>query len=576
MRLVFHVFLGLLLLLSASASSLSLTIEPRFQGEPLRIDSMVHQTAAGETISMSRLSYLLGGFALQREDGSWLELPKQYAWMDAATRRKEVTLVDIPQARYQALRFHVGPDAEANAAAVGGIAALHPLNPNVNSLHWSWQGGYIFLALEGYFRVGNEKPQGFAWHLARDPNRTMIHLSTDLNLTQDCGLLAYFDLAHLLNAPRPLSFRKDGVATHSREGDPIAAALVSNLQGAFRVHQVVAGQNLVRTIPASKPIDFPAAPTPYRFTLSKTFPLPALPLDNPLIIERIELGKKLFHDTRLSRDQTISCASCHDHERSFTDGKSFSRGVEGRIGTRNSMSLINLAWKKEFFWDGRASSLREQVLQPIADHQEMDSKVEKVAGLLARDPQYQTMFAAAFRSPGITPEKMALCLEQFLLTLTARDAKFDRAMNGAETLTAEEQRGFELFMTEYDPRTGQKGADCFHCHGGALFSDHQFHNNGLSGNDAGRAQVTGNDVDRNKFATPSLRNVALTAPYMHDGRFATLEEVIDHYTSGVQSSATLDPSLAKHPAGGLPLSLADKAALVAFLKTLTEHSLVKP
>ena len=183
------------------------------------------------------------------------------------------------------------------------------------------------------------------------------------------------------------------------------------------------------------------------------------------------------------------------------------------------------------------------------------------------------MFAAAFGSPQITAEKIGLALEQFVLTLTSFDSKFDRAMGGQAKLAADEQRGFELFMTEYEPRTGQFGADCFHCHGGANFSTHGFANNGLDADfkDSGRYEVTKKAGDKGKFAVPSLRNVALTAPYMHDGRFPTLEEVVEHYSRGVKRSTTLDPNLAKHPAGGLNLSAADKAALVAFLKTLTDE-----
>jgi cytochrome c peroxidase len=186
---------------------------------------------------------------------------------------------------------------------------------------------------------------------------------------------------------------------------------------------------------------------------------------------------------------------------------------------------------------------------------------------------YPSLFASAFGSPEITPQKIALALENFLLTLTSFDSKFDRALRGEEKLTAEEQRGFELFSTEYDPRRGQFGADCFHCHGGPLFQSQSFASNGLDAkvSDPGRAKVTGKESDQGKFSVPSLRNVALTAPYMHDGRFDTLEQVIDHYTSGVKRSATLDPNLAKHPDGGVPLSEPDKRALVAFLKSLTDE-----
>jgi len=161
-----------------------------------------------------------------------------------------------------------------------------------------------------------------------------------------------------------------------------------------------------------------------------------------------------------------------------------------------------------------------------------------------------------------------------LLTRLSFDSKLDRSLKGKATLTDEEKRGFELFFTESEPRLGKLGADCFHCHGGALFTDHSFHNNGLSTtDDVGLEKVTGKSSDRYKFSTPSLRNIALTAPYMHDGRFATLEEVIDHYNSDFERNETLDPNLAKH-SQGLGLSEADKKALIAFLKTLSDSAML--
>lgn len=547
---------------------MEIIIEPVFQGEPLRLDSLRYQIAGGETLSVTRLSYLLSGFAVERDDGQWLEIPGTVAWMDSASRRNSIQLEDLPAGSYRSIRFHIGPDAATNAADVAKFPASHPLNPNLNGLHWSWQGGFIFMSVEGLFRNATSEPKGFAHHLARDPNRTRISLNTTLDLTHDAAVIVHFDLAHLFNAPRRLSFEKDGAATHSREGDPIAAALVANLPGSFRVNRQVSAAHIVRNRPAVVPIDLPEKFTPYRFAMSRTFPVPDLPRDNPLIEERVALGEKLFHDTAISHDGSVSCASCHA-DSAFTDRLPLSIRIDGKMGDRNSMPLFNLAWKREFFWDGRAPSLREQVLMPIADHREMDESLENVSKKLTKSPCYARLFGAAFRSEGITAEKIALALEQFLLTLSARDAKFDQAISGKTKLTEQETRGFELFMTEYEPRTGQFGADCFHCHGGALFSDHQFHNNGLSGDDRGRAKVTGSAADHGKFATPSLRNIALTAPYMHDGRFATLEEVVEHYSSGVQRSPTLDPNLAKHPANGLNLATADKAALVAFLKTLT-------
>ncbi len=568
----FRIFPHALVLAAPAAwgATLEVTVRPTFHGESLRLDALRYENSARETLSVTRLSYLLSGFALEREDGVWVEVADSIAWMDAARQRTSARL-EVPAGKYRALRFHLGPDAAANSADPGKLSADHPLNPNLNGLHWTWQTGYIFLALEGRFRATPAAElDGYSYHFARIPNRTRISLAAALDLTRAAGVVLDFDLAALLSAPRPLSFAKDGTSTHSREGDPIAAALAANLPGAFRVRQVVSAAPTAPVTPV-KPLYLPEKFTPFRFTMGGTFPLPDLPRDNPLTEERVALGKALFHETALSRDGTISCASCHVPDFAFTDARRFSLGVRGQKSPRNSMPLFNLAWKTAFFWDGRAPSLRAQVLMPIADHTEMDETFDRVTAKLAATAAYPPLFRAAFGSPEITAEKLALALENFLLTLTAHDAKFDRAVRGQATLSADEQRGFELFMTEYEPRTGQRGADCFHCHGGPLFSDHQFHNNGLvPTDDAGRFKVTQRAADRGKFATPSLRNIVRTAPYMHDGRFPTLEEVVAHYSTGIHPSPTLDPNLAKHPTAGLQLSAADQRALVAFLKTLTD------
>ncbi len=559
---------------TAFAASLQIDIRPSFNGDPLILDSLRYQNAAGESLSITRLSYLLSGFALERSDGSWLELSNQVAWIDAATRRTFLRLDDLPAETFRSLRFHVGLDTNANHADPAKFAADHPLNPNLNGLHWNWQGGYIFLALEGMYRssVTNELV-GFSYHFARDPNRTRINLPAQLDLAHDSLVSLDFDLGALLNAPHPLSFARDGASTHSRTNDPVAAALAVNLPGAFRVHHIESAAPAISRPSEIRPLYLPAKYTPYQFKMSATFPIPDLPRDNPLIAERVSLGKKLFHETAFSKDNSLSCASCHKTGAAFSDPRRFSVGVRGQAGTRHAMPLFNLAWKSSFFWDGRAPSLRAQALMPIQDHTELDEMLTNVVAKLVTMPDYQKLFAAAFGSPEITPEKIGLAIEQFVLTLTSFDSKFDRAMRGETKLSAAEQRGFELFMTEAEPRMGHYGADCFHCHGGALFTDHQFHNNGLDATNAadpGRFKVTGHESDRGKFSTPSLRNVALTAPYMHDGRFKTLEEVVDHYSEHVQRSATLAPNIAKHPDGGLHLSANDKTALVAFLKTLTD------
>ncbi len=303
------------------------------------------------------------------------------------------------------------------------------------------------------------------------------------------------------------------------------------------------------------------------------FPQPALPADNLPTAAGVALGRALFRDPRLSGNGSQSCASCHAPEKAFSDSVALSRGAEGALGKRNAMPLFNLASSPSYAWDGSQPRIRDQALAAWTNPIEMHADPARVAAALARDEVLAQKFSAAFGSGEITPERITLALEQFLLMEIAADSRFDRSLRGEVELSADEKRGFELFMMEYDPARGRRGADCFHCHGGALFSDYAFKHNGLDrvSADAGRAIVTGSATDHGKFKTPSLRNVALTAPYMHDGRFATLEEVVAHYDHGVQRAATLDPNLAKHPDAGLELSPADQRALVAFLRALTDE-----
>ena len=571
------------ILVQAQAATLQIQITPKVSGENLQPASLRYQTSAGETFSITRLSYLTSEFALQRNDGSWLEISNSVAWMDAEQNRDSIRLREIPAGEFRAVRFNVGLNTNLNHADPAKFPASHPLNPNLNNLNWSWQGGYIFLAIEGLWRNAAGELDGWAYHLARDSNSPRITLATPLEITNETKLEIDFDLATLLNAPRPLSFSKDGSSTHSRDGDPISAALAANFPGAFHVHRVTQLSEHEITIAHPKPLFLPEKFAPYEFKMSATFPIPDLPRDNPLIIERVELGEKLFFDRRIAVNDAQSCADCHAPEKAFSDGRRTARGAEGEFGPRNSMPLFNLAWKKEFFWDGRAKSLREQVLQPIENpiemHQSLTNLVAKLGanktagGQRQAGSDYPGLFTAAFGSPEITAEKISLALENYLLTLTSFDSKFDRVLRGEEKFTATEQRGFELFSTEYDPRRGQFGADCFHCHGGPLFQSQAFANNGSDGAfvDIGREKITGKASDRGKFSTPSLRNIALTAPYMHDGRFRTLAEVVQHYSSGIPRSPTLDPNLAKHPDGGVPLTADDQQALVSFMNTLTDE-----
>ncbi|MDH4373089.1 MAG: cytochrome c peroxidase [Verrucomicrobiota bacterium] len=559
--------------LRSGAVTLDLDFRPTWDAKPLELEALRHETGAGELLSVTRLSALLSGAALETADGNWVEVTPGHAWIDLASGRLRWTLNSVPPAQYRALRFWIGPDSVENHADPAKRLPDDPLSPGLNGLHWDWQGGYIFMALEGRYRSGTGPIAGYSMHFARDPRRTQVSLATSLDLRQDRVLRLDWDLASLFRLPRPISLARDGHSTHSREQDALADALGKNLPLSFRAGDLLDSLGVAeKAVPPVVPKDLPPKYTPHRFAMAGTFPIPPLPRDNPLIEERIALGRRLFQETALSADRSISCASCHAAASGFSDSRRFSPGVQGQLGTRQSMALANLAWKREFFWDGRARSLRDQVLMPIQDPTEMVETLESVVGKLSGMPEYPVLFENAFGTPRIDAERIALALEQFVLTLTHFRSRFDLSTQGKASLSDQERRGLELFMTENEPRMGQRGADCFHCHGGPLFTDHQFHDNGLDlvPSDPGRARVTGRNADRGKFVTPTLRNIAQTAPYMHDGRFQTLEAVVRHYSEGVQVSPNLDPNLAKHAAGGLHLSLEDQSALVAFLKTLSD------
>ena len=572
---------------AAANHSLKVEVQPRFAGVPLAYDALTNATGAGQRVSVTRLDFLLSNVALRRADGVWLVHSNWFAYLNGREGRMSFEVDLIPAGNYDRLRFNVGVPEKENHSNPATLPAHHPLNPNVNGLHWSWQGGYIFLALEGDWLRPDGKQSGYSWHIATDRLLMTVELSATLDLSSDREARLALNLDQIFNGQHRVAITEDTTSTHSRAEDKLAAQLRANLERAFVVEEVRAarprsfagtggrgsgpgGNSTGRTPPLVA-----SNATPYRFTFSSYFPQPALPLDNPLTEEGVELGRRLFNDTTLSINNRQSCASCHLAATGFADARKYSLGAEGQAGTRNAMPLFNLAWKGSFFWDGRAPTLRAQALEPIQNLIEMHETLTNVVAKLRSTGEYKALFTRAFGSPEITPDRLARALEQLLLTQISCGSKFDRSLASEVELSDEEKRGFELFHTEYDPRREQFGADCFHCHGGPLFQSQTFANNGLDSvfTDLGRHDATRKDGDKGKFAVPSLRNIALTAPYMHDGRFTTLEEVVGHYTGGVKRSATLDPNLAKHPDGGVPLSAQDKRALVAFLKTLTDERL---
>jgi cytochrome c peroxidase len=323
-------------------------------------------------------------------------------------------------------------------------------------------------------------------------------------------------------------------------------------------------------------------PTPYTVEIPPHFPQMSIPSDNPMTVEGIELGRKLFYDTRLSLDNSISCASCHTQETAFTDPKKFSVGVNGALGDRNSMAIINLGWQQFFFWDGRSKTLEEQILQPVPNPVEMHQSWDKTISKLKEEKAYVEAFKFIFKTDNFNKSHVSKAIAQFLRTLISANSKFDVmykvennfSLNTDEKvikdqITAQEWEGYDLFKS-------LNGADCFHCHNGALMQVQKYSNNGLDEvfTDFGREKVTGNTADRGKFKIPTLRNIALTAPYMHDGRFATLDEVIEHYSSGIHISPTIDPMIEHASTGGVQLNSAEKASLKAFLLTMTDFEFI--
>jgi cytochrome c peroxidase len=312
------------------------------------------------------------------------------------------------------------------------------------------------------------------------------------------------------------------------------------------------------------------------------FPEMFVPEDNPFTIEGIELGRYLFYEELLSGDNTQSCATCHAPSLAFSDSTQFSTGIAGIQGTRNAMPLFNMGWQDFYFWDGRAKTLEIQLLEPIPNPIEMHQSWKKTVSKLNEKEVYRNRFLKAFGSPGIDPSRVTKALAQFIRTLISAGSKYDvmykfqnnlNLSNGEQQLlaqvTPEEWGGYDLFKS-------LNGADCFHCHNGPLMQVKKYSNNGLDAvlSDLGRGAITGSSNDNGKFKVPSLRNIQLTAPYMHDGRFKTIEEVVNHYSTGIQQSATIDPLIEFAFQGGVQLDAQEKSLLIAFLKTLTDYNFI--
>lgn len=287
-------------------------------------------------------------------------------------------------------------------------------------------------------------------------------------------------------------------------------------------------------------------------------------LNKPLRQSQVELGRKLFYDSRLSKDSSQSCESCHSPFNAFahTDHQ-LSHGIHDSIGTRNAPALFNMAWQKEFMWDGAIKSLKEQARFPISHPGEMGFSMKELVSRLSKDSVYREAFEKAFNQTSINEDMILTSLQSFMLTLISQNSKYDRVMAGLDSFSAMEAKGYQLFKSH-----------CNTCHSEPLFSNFEMVNNGLKPDDylqdSGRSYITHELKDLYKFKTPSLRNLEYSYPYMHDGRFASLYDVVTHYSEGIYFSNSLDPRLKK----GIPLTKNEKTEIVSFLLTLNDLNFV--
>jgi len=340
---------------------------------------------------------------------------------------------------------------------------------------------------------------------------------------------------------------------------------------------ITAGALLLSFMPPDEPLES----EPYKLDYPVNFGGRInIPDDNPMTKEGVQLGRILFYETRLSGNNQLSCASCHQQKLAFTDGKTFSVGADGSLTKRNAMSLANLLWVRNLFWDGRSNSLEAQAIIPLTDPHEMDQSLQESVSKLAEDNSYTDLFRKAFGSDEITPDKLVKAIAQFERTLISANSPYDLYLNGKYLPTKQEFYGMNLFMTAPNPQKNIRGANCGHCHGSPKLFKELFHNNGLDSlpKDIGRMDFTGQEIDRGRFRVPTLRNIALTAPYMHDGRFKTLEEVLNHYNEHIQQSETLSPIFTEgsNQPGGKSLMLFEneKKDIISFLKLLTDSTFI--
>ncbi len=341
--------------------------------------------------------------------------------------------------------------------------------------------------------------------------------------------------------------------------------------------------------------NIPYDPKPYTVIKPSHFPNLRIPDDNPMTEAGVQLGRRLFYDPILSADSTQSCSSCHKPQSSFTDDMATSKGIDGIFGRRSAMSLLNIGYAtNRLFWDGRSLTLEDQALLPVEDVIEMHNTWPNAMASLKNHPTYPGLFRKAFgiKSTGeMTKELTAKALSQFeRILISSGKSKFDRYLQGEKDILDDDELDGKLMFFDEGAAVGLPDAQCFHCHGGVTLTGNNFFNNGLDSVanledfiDKGLGEVTKNPSDNGKFRAPTLRNIAMTAPYMHDGRFQTLEEVVEHYSSHGKPSPNRDPLIitvgfpipGSNPIQYSGLTPSQKQAIIKFLHTLTDPDFVQ-
>lgn len=338
---------------------------------------------------------------------------------------------------------------------------------------------------------------------------------------------------------------------------------------------------LISPVSAFLFVDKPLIAEPYELKYPANFGSRfTIPASNPMTKEGVALGRMLFYEKRLSANNNVSCGTCHRQERAFTDGMTLSIGVDGTPTKRNSMSLSNLLWVRSLFWDGRASSLEQQAMVPLTDPHEMGQSLALSSDKLSHMKNYSLLFEKAFGTREITGDRISKALSQFERSLISANSKYDQYLQGEYKLTESELSGLNLFMSAPQPDIGVRGGNCQHCHGVPKTFTDMFHNNGLDSvyTDGGREDITKSASDKGRFRVPTLRNIDLTGPYMHDGRFKSLAEVLDHYSDHIKQNETLSPFIGEvsndRGAIGLKLTQREKEDIINFLHTLTDEDFI--